>query len=317
MSDRPPDDRVPPGDPSEPPDPYDVLEIPPSADPATVRRAYQRLARRHHPELQPDDPEAAERFARIHRAYRQLVEPPRSPPVRRRSGTLRYRRTVLTVRSSRPDRPGSREQAADPLRGLDLEQELHLDFAEAVRGATVSVAVERECPCPACARGGRTGCGHCGGRGEVVELDRVRVRLPAGVEDGARLRLRGKGRVARRGEAGDLHLVVRVAEHPFFRRVGRDVHCEIPVTYREAALGADIEVPTIDGPVPVRLPAGTSGGQGFRLRGRGIPTPDGARGDQFYRVRIVVPSPLDRESRELIERLPRRDVRADLPNEPL
>lgn len=301
----------------EEPDPHEVLGVAPSADAATIRRAYQRLARRHHPEVRPDDPAAAERFARIHRAYRQLAEEP-PPPRLRRATRLHYRRTVVRLRREAPKPPAAPARARGGSEGdADLEQELHLDFVEAVRGATVSISVQREQPCPACTDVVAVGCAECGGRGERVELYRVRVRVPPGVADGERLRLAGKGHRRPGGAPGDLYLSVRVAEHPYFRRDGRDVRCDVPVTFREAALGAEVEVPTIDGPVRVRLPAGTSGGRVFRLRGRGIVGADGVRGDQLYRVQVVVPARLDRTSRSLIEQLPDEDVRRGLPDAPL
>lgn len=327
-------------------DPYEVLEVPPDADAVTVRRAYQRLARRLHPDLRPGDEEAERRYEEVARAYRILADPER----RRRweeglleadhrgaaageagagGGRGRGSPARVTLESFlEVHAEWSSTEGGEP-RGDDLTAELTLAFAEAVRGVTTSFSVQRERECEECAGEGETlsgaPCERCGGRGLVVDLDRIRVRIPQGVEDGSRLRLPGKGNppAAKEpagpaaGEPGDLFLTVRVRPHPYFRRRGLDVLGDLPVTYAEAALGAAVEVPTLDGPVRVRLPAGTSGGQRFRLRGRGVTLPSGRAGDHFYTVRIVVPERVDEETRSLIERLPRQDPRRDLPREPV
>jgi molecular chaperone DnaJ len=340
-------------------DPYDVLDVPRDADSVTVRRAYQRLARRLHPDLRPGDAEAERRYDEVARAYRILAD----PELRRRweagvaeagrgggtfvaaeGGASRERgvATRLTLESflevhAEWSSTEGRGEPGEP-RGDDLTAELTLDFAEAVRGVTTSFSVQRERECEDCAGEGEelsgAPCERCAGRGVVVDLDRIRVRIPQGVEDGSRLRLPGKGNppAAREpagasgagepvgpggGEPGDLFLTVRVRPHPYFHRRGLDVLGDLPVTFAEAALGADVEVPTLDGPVRVRLPAGTSGGQRFRLRGRGVTLPSGRVGDHYYTVKIAVPERVDEETRALIERLPRQDPRAGLPKEPV
>lgn len=317
-------------------DPYQVLEIDRDADPVSVRRAYQKLARRYHPDLYPGDPDAEHRFLEIARAYRILSDP-----------ELRRRHDVGLPAAERPGGPSpavgrgkaatarftyesflevhaewtASEEEVEP-RGDDLVAEITLDFAEAVRGTVTSFSLQRERECEECGGGGESvtsaPCERCAGRGLVVDLDRIRVRIPPGVDDGTRLRLPGKGNVdPEGGEAGDLFLTVRVRPHAYFRRRGLDVDGDLPVTFAEAALGADVEVPTLDGPVRVRLPAGTSGGQRFRLRGRGVRLSGGRTGDHYYSVRIVVPGEVDEETRTLIERLPAEDPRRGLPREPV
>jgi DnaJ-class molecular chaperone len=329
-------------------DPFAVLGIPRDADAVTIRRAYQKLARRFHPDLYPGDPQAEHRFEDVARAYRilsspelrgryeagmleaerRLQEPARREAARARAvpGRFRYE-SFLEVHAE-----WSGEGPEEPRRE-DLVAELSLEFAEAVRGATTSFSVQRERGCLDCGGQGEgvTGspCERCAGRGVVVDLDRIRVRIPEGVDDGTRLRLPGKGSpptaIERGGplanvegsEAGDLFLTVRVRPHPYFRRRGLDVLADLPVTYAEAALGAEVDVPTIDGPVRVRLPPGTTGGQRFRLRGRGVTLPGGRSGDHYYTVQIAVPERVDEETRALIERLPRQEPRSTLPREPL
>lgn len=325
-------------------DAYEVLEIERSADPVQVRRAYQRLARRYHPELYPGDPAAHRRFQEIGRAYRILGDEelrrcydagllqaeggpaapapePSDGPGRRPTARLISAR-YLEIYAARPTRAQEGHS-----RGPDLHAEVTVDFAAAIRGTVTSLSVQRERQCDDCRDAGETTpaerCEGCSGRGVVVDLERVRARLPPGIGDGERLRLRGRGGMAGPagpagpGEAGDLVLTVRVRRHAYFRREGLDVHAEVPVSFAEACLGAEIEVPTIDGPVRVKVPAGTSGGQRFRLRGRGVRLAGGRAGDHYFSVRVMVPREVDERTRELVERLPEQDPRQGLPREPL
>lgn len=151
----------------------------------------------------------------------------------------------------------------------------------------------------------RTACQACRGQGVVRKLERLTVTIPAGVEDGATRTVRGHGDVARgTGVAGDLQLHIRIAEHPLFTRSGADLHCTVPVSFPQAALGAVIEVPTLDGKVRMRLPPGTQPGHQLRLRGKGMPRYGGhGAGDQIVTIQLEVPERLTPEQRELIERL--------------
>ena len=310
-------------------DPYDVLEITRDADQATVRRAYQKLARRWHPEINPGDREAERKFAEAAQAYRLLSDPetrerfdrgqlgPRAQSAgeraRRPSGWITYEE-FLEVHAE-----WTSGEVGDERRGADLTVDLTLDLAEAVRGVTTSFSVQREVPCRSCAGGGDGGrCETCGGVGQVVELDRLRVRIPVGVGEGTRLRVAGKGNPLASGAGfGDLFVTVHLRPHPYFVRRGTDIYGDLPVSFPEAVLGADLDVPTIDGPVRVRLPAGTQGGQRFRLRGRGVELPDGRRGDHYYTVRLQVPREVDQETAEMVRKLPSDRPRRHLPTEPL
>ncbi len=324
-------------------DAYAILEVERDADAATIRRAYQKLARRHHPDFAPEDEAAGRRFRDVERAYRILgdrelrgrydagllrperEEPPAADP-RPRVVSASYFELYTEHRAAAGSHPPEGPGARSPRRGsLDLAVEVTLRFAEALRGTVASLSVQRERTCEGCrgtggADGGRDACGRCAGRGVLIDLERVRARLPAGIEDGARLRLRGRGHPAppsEPGGPGDLFLTVRVRPHPYFRRQGLDVFADLPVTFAEAALGAEVEVPTVDGRVKVRLPAGTQGGQRFRLREKGARGADGEIGDHYYHVRIAVPRRLDEATRELVESLPAEDPRAELPREPV
>jgi DnaJ-class molecular chaperone len=160
---------------------------------------------------------------------------------------------------------------------------------------------------------GEAGCDRCGGRGNLVELERVRVRIPRGIEEGARLRVEGKGGPLGPGRQGDLLLTVRVRPHPYFRRRGGDIHADLPITVAEAILGAELEVPTIDGPVRVKVPPGTSAGRVLRLKGRGLALGGATAGDHYCRLAIQVPERVDDTVRELLRRLPEVDPRRGLP----
>ncbi len=326
-----------------PADLYEVLEVAADADEGEIRRAYQKLARRLHPDVRPGDADAEQRFAQAARAFEILSD----PELRRRydrlreegragawaeswsrsdelvtplagGGFVRSSRRVEVRRERGPGRePGAgRRPAAQPPAPIEVT----LELAEVVRGTTRSFPLQREVACAACGGGGRDGgepCPRCGGRGAVVELERVRLRIPRGIEDGARLRVRGKGEPLGPGRQADLTLQVRVRPHPYFRRHGNDVHADLPVTLGEAILGAEVAVPTVDGPVRVKVPPGTSGGRVLRLRGRGIAPPGGDPGDHYCRLVIALPRRIDDAVRELLERLPEEDPRRDLPAEPL
>jgi curved DNA-binding protein len=190
---------------------------------------------------------------------------------------------------------GASARGSDPrhagfaLRGPDVQAELELDFLEAARGGEKRLQLARPT-----ADGG-------------VVQDVVSVRIPPGVADGGRIRLRGKGGAGLGGgSAGDLYAHVRVRRHPFFRREGLDVYVTLPVTLSEAVLGAKVEVPTLDGRATVSIPPGTDGGARLRLKGKGVPSPDGAApGDLYAEVRIRVPRDLDDQARSDLERMAR------------
>jgi len=368
------------------PDLYELLGVPADADEAEIRRAFQKIARRSHPDVAPADGEAAARFAEAVRAFEILSDPAlrhrydaelgrgdepawtarwsaAEEVVEAPGGSVRRSARWVEVRRGRaaggrrPEAPGpsvgggasvARPAGARTLAGEASGEdevapggharaaeaggavtrvEAVLDFAEAVRGTTLSFPLQREISCPECGGSGEVGggggeawtteCARCGGRGTLVELERVRVRLPRAVDDGARLRIPGRGAPLAPGRQGDLEIRVRVRPHPYFRRQGSDVHADLPVTLAEAVLGAEIEVPTIDGPVRVSLAPGTSGGRRFRLRGRGLTPPGGEPGDHYFRVTIVLPERIDDELRRRIAEMPAVDPRRDLPRRPL
>jgi molecular chaperone DnaJ len=178
-------------------------------------------------------------------------------------------------------------------------------------GGTGQVAVDQGLfsmarPCPRCGGRGQViedPCPTCGGSGSTLATRALRVKIPAGVEDGARIRLAGRGEVGPGGRAGDLFVTVRVRPHRLFGRRGSDLTMNLPVTYPEAALGAQVKVPTLNGAVTLKVPSGTRSGRTFRIRGKGAPRRGGGRGDLLVTVQVEVPSRLSKEERQLLKRL--------------
>jgi molecular chaperone DnaJ len=342
---------------------YIVLGLSREASTAEIKRAYRRLARRYHPDINPGDREAAARFRQILDAYETLVDPDR----RRKydsgkvgngsedastfgfagfdfSGTVIGDRAttfgelfeeVFTRRGER-DRPAAE-------RGADVHLKAVLTFEEAWRGAEWTVSMMRQDTCRSCAGSGyhRTvesrcvscegtgvvrsvrghmvfskNCPHCGGSGRLRQLacetcqglgvemrnEMHSIKIPAGVADGARVRVAAKGHAGvRGGPPGDLYVDVQVQPHPIYRREGDDLHMQVPIAVHEAALGAKLEIGTPDGVARLRVPPGTQSGQRFRFRERGAPSPrTGRRGDLVVEVRLMLPKVLDERSKELL-----------------
>jgi molecular chaperone DnaJ len=339
---------------------YEVLGVARDADLSAIKKAYRRAALRHHPDKNPGDAEAEEKFKEAAEAYAVLSDS------ERRALYDRFGKAGLRGRGA----PGFDSEVfadfSDILgdlfgfgglfgggrrrgagrRGQDLRFDLEIDFVEAARGLQTQIQLPRTENCATCggsgaADKGRETCSRCGGRGQVafqqgfftiartcgtcggsgqritrpcatckgegrVRVERsLQVRIPAGVDDGVQLRMGGQGEAGSGGgPAGDLYVFLHVREHPQFRREGYDVLFEASVSYAQAALGATIVVPTLDGEQSLTLPAGTQPGDRFCLRGQGVPVLDGSgRGDEWVTVRVRVPKRLDDEQRRLIERL--------------
>jgi len=342
---------------------YIVLGIERGATVSDIKRAYKRLARRFHPDINPGDRMAAAQFRQIAEAYETL-----SDPDRRR----RYDAAGHTSSSSEPVTYGfegfdfsvsvsgasaptfgdlfadvigreARRQEGTAIRGADLHHTLDLGFEEAMTGGTRAVTITRQEHCRSCRGTGRmqtqeTRCGQCQGtgvmkttrghmvfsrpcgacdgsgkkrlmkcptcNGQQVETrsEHLNVGFPAGLADGARIRVPGKGHVGRSGgENGDLYITVHVQPHSTFRREGDDLHVVVPVAIHEAALGAKIDVPAFGGTARLRVPPGTQSGQRFRLHERGVVSArDGRRGDLIVEVKLVLPKLLDERSKELL-----------------
>ena len=360
---------------------YVVLGVERTASASDVKRAYRRLARKHHPDINPGDREAEAFFRRVSEAYETLIDPARRQDYDQH-GQVRPRPDGATVdvvefegfdfsvssagtaASSFGDlfadvfvESGTGRGRETVAQGVDLHAALRLDLEDAIRGGTYEVTLTRVAQCDACRGTGLrlapesrcvscagTGqsrwtrghmvfsrrCGQCGGTGRrrhhpcgvcraegvVSCTEAVALEIPAGVVHGARIRVPGRGSIgARGGPTGDLYVTVAVDPHPLFRREGDDLHLLVPVAVHEAALGARVEVPTLDGSARVRIPPGTQSGRRFRLRGRGAPSPRGGEtGALIVEVQIVLPGVLDERSKELMRefrRLHTEDVRAE------
>jgi molecular chaperone DnaJ len=250
---------------------------------------------------------------------------------------------------------GAAQEGPEP--GSDLEYQVNVPFWTAIRGGVMRLNITRrdacnhcsghghvegagacpECggkgqvtqtggrmkfnvPCPRCNGTGKNiaTCPNCHGEGSIERTEPLEVRIKAGTRDGQRIRIAGKGNAGLRGgPSGDLYAIIRTADHPVFHREGDDIHLTVPVTATEAALGAKIEVPTIDGRTLLKIPPGTQSGQKLRLREKGVPsaTKDGVRGDEIVEVKITVPMPHDEKTKELLRELAKlnpEDPRADL-----
>ena len=343
--------------------------MPRSAKPGQIKAAYRKLARKHHPDVNPGDASAEQRFKEISEAYQVLndaekrraydqfgtIDPGAFAGAGRGQGGFDFSGFDFggagggfgDIFSEIFGRKRKRRQPDAPRRGDDLQYVINLGFADALKGVETDVTVTRQVPCktcggkghvltgsagqcPACGGTGKRvlqqaamrfestcdvcggsgvsageACKGCGGRGTVPNRERIKVRIPAGVDNGSRVRVPGKGNAGTNGgPTGDLYIVVNVAGHDFFQRKGNNIYVTVPITVSEAALGTKLEVPTIDGRTTIRIPPATQSGQRFRLRGRGAKALRGAgAGDQFVEVKIVLPNVIDEGSKELYRRL--------------
>ncbi|GAB4368807.1 MAG: curved DNA-binding protein [Deltaproteobacteria bacterium] len=313
---------------------YETLGVPEGASADEIRKAFRRLARKYHPDVNPGNREAEAKFKEINEAHEVLGDPKKRKEYDAlRSGVFsggpgngpfRWTWTTGSGPGTEPawgDSPDFEDLLGEFLggggtgvrfgRGSDLTLELPVDFLEMARGAVRDIRYRRPRACSACGGSGRSGrsrCASCGGRGRVEGEERIQVRIPAGAKDGARIRVAGKGEDRGRGGVnGDLILLLRMIPHPRFRREGRDVVIDLPIHYSEAVLGAKIPVPTIDGPVTLTIPPGSSSGRKLRLKGKGLPDPGrgSARGDQYVVLQVAVPGGRSKEFLDLVERIRR------------
>jgi len=346
---------------------YAVLGVQPGASDVEIKRAYRRLARRHHPGINPGDPAAEALFQRISEAYETLADPARRQQYDasgKHAETSDGRRFEFsgfdfTVTAQGPQAATFTELFADVLHpvssshirrsdaGPDLHTSVSLSFEDALRGVERQVIVTRQVACDACqgdgelrtpearcaqchgagsvrwARGhmvftkgcsacGGTGkersrrCPFCAGQGRSIRSEAVGVRIPAGVRDGARLRVAERGHAGGQGARnGHLYVDVSVRPHPAIRRQGDDLHMIVPIAMHEAALGGEIEVPSFDGTLKVTLPPGIQAGERVRVEGRGAPSGSRARGDLWIEVQLALPPLADERSRALMRELAR------------
>jgi molecular chaperone DnaJ len=334
---------------------YEVLGVGRGASAEELKKAYRKLARDYHPDRNPGDTAAEERFKEVQQAYDTLSDPEKRKQYdaggmfggfggRAGAGQGGFTADIGDIFSTL-FRRGAPEQ--QPARGRDLETEVQLSFRQSMDGTEIPVTVPKQATCKTCSgTGARPGtmpvvcprcdgrgidsesqgffsisqpCPQCGGAGQVIEdpcptcggsgltmqRKRYRVRIPAGVRDGSRIRVRGKGEDGPRGAPpGDLYVVTRVTPSPVFRRRSDgNLEVRLPITVPEAIQGATVEVPTLNGTKRIRIPAGTQHGTVQRLRGEGPPKASGSgRGDILYRLEVDMPRDLTQEQKQALSR---------------
>ncbi len=328
---------------------FEILGVDRKASQAEIKKAYRRLARKYHPDVNPDDPAAAEKFKEINEAFQVLSDPEKRKQYEQFGrvfgegagpqagnwgpGGFQYQTyttedlgdlnglfehlfgagfTTTGKGGRRRTKFGFDFGQPQPQKGRDIEADLTLTLEEAAKGTQRELELTLQEQCTTC---GGTGqgvnglCPACKGSGFITRPKRLKVRVPAGVTEGSKVRLAGQGAPgANGGPNGDLYLRIHLAPHKQFKVEGRDLYVSVPVTFKEAALGAEVSVPTLTGNVKLRIPAGTQGGQKFRLKGRGLPgrgkTP---AGDLYATVNIKVPKRLSDKQRKLLEALDESD----------
>jgi molecular chaperone DnaJ len=353
---------------------YEVLGVGSEASAEEIKKSYRKLAQTHHPDANPGNDEAEEKFKEISEAYATLSN------VEQRKEYDQVRRLVASGGYSgygpRSGGFGGQQVRVEdlsdllggfgglgdlfgfgsgsrsgPARGADVQADLSISFEDAAAGTTTTVTVRGAAPCSHCGGSGAepgtqvTTCPTCGGRGVVAQNQgffsfsqpcpqcrgsgriietpctvcrgsgtetrsrEVKVRVPAGVQDGNTLRIRGKGAPGRNGgPSGDLLVRVRVAPSRTFGRRGNDLILNVPITYTEAVLGTKLEVPTLNGVVKLKVPAGTPSGKTFRVRAKGVQPERGRAGDLLVSVLVAVPTKVGKEQKQLIEDLAQYDT---------
>ena len=354
---------------------YEALGVPKNASSDEIKKAYRKLARQYHPDRNPGDKEAEERFKEIQGAYDVLRDPEKRKQYDQlgsrvftggggRGGNFQWSGNIgdLGDLGDLSDllggifgrtgfgggtRTASARAGRRAERGRDVEVVVNLSFEDSLKGVTTKIPVELETtcsvckgsgaepgttpiicpqcrgrgvisedqgffalsqPCPRCRGNGTVvekPCRHCSGAGRERRTKRYTVKIPGGVKDGTQIRLKGKGETGLAGgPAGDLIVTTRVAASPLFERRGSDLLIDVPVSYAEAALGADVEIPTTDGRISLKVPPGSQDGKMLRVRGHGAPKLKGTgRGDLLARLRVAIPTKLTKAEREAIENL--------------
>jgi molecular chaperone DnaJ len=351
---------------------YEVLGVSREASEQEIKSAYRKLAIRFHPDKNPGDKDAEEKFKEAAEAYSVLSDPDKRTRYDRfgHSGVqgggfsgfdpniFADFGDILGEFFGFGDVFGSRRRGG-PERGADLRYDLKISFREAAFGLKTKIKIPRQEACSECSgRGTAKGkspaacsychgtgqvryqqgffsisrtCGQCNGAGVIIRdpcpacrgQGRIRrekvleIKIPAGVDNGARLRIQGEGEAGGGGgPSGDLFVVIYVEEHPFFQRQGSNLYCQVPIGVTQAVLGGELAVPTLDGEEKLSIPGGTQSGTVFRLRNKGIVSlGERTRGDLFVTINVVIPTKLNREQRQLFERLSKLSKDEDLTQE--
>jgi molecular chaperone DnaJ len=275
---------------------YAVLGVDSNASSKDIKQAYRKLAQKYHPDTNAGDAEAESRFKEVNEAYEVVGDAETRKEydharemgyfVGGPGGASQYVRVEDLMGGGRGGSPFDllggfgdlfgRQAGSRPRPGDDLTAEMQLSFHDAISGSTRQITVNGQ---------------------------NVKVKIPKGVSDGTRIRVRGRGGPGRNGgSAGDLYVTVRVADHPVFGRRGKNLTIDVPITFVEAALGAEIDVPTLEGKVRLKIPAGTQSGRTLRVRNHGVEDAKGSRGDLLVTVSVTVPEQLSDEAKELLQK---------------
>ena len=341
---------------------YEVLGVSKGASEDDIKKAYKKMARKYHPDLNPDDKEAEEKFKEINEAYEVLSDPNKKARYDQYghagvdpnfgAGGFDFGDLGDIFGSFFGGGFGGRQQANpnSPQRGESIRMSVSISFEEAAFGCEKAVTVDRYETCDTCHGNGcapgttpevcpechGTGsvqtrrqtpmgvfastapCTRCGGKGKIIHQPckdcrgsgqarrrkTIQASIPAGIDNGQTISIRGQGHAGRNGgPSGDLLITITVRPHELFRREGTSVLCEAPITFAQAVLGAELEIPTIDGKVKYNLPEGTQSGTTFRLKGKGIPSLNGrGRGDQYVTVFIETPKDLNKEQKDALKK---------------
>lgn len=316
---------------------YQILGVSRNASEKEIKQAYRRLARKHHPDLNPGDKSAEARFKEINAAYEILSNAEKRKKYDQYGDQWEYAEQFAKARGQEGVRwdfgkggttfeyddlsgfgdifsnlfgdagIGSRMRRG-PQRGQDIESPIEVSLEEAYHGSAHVIQLETAEPCTACGGTGKVGnrvCTICNGAGGKIIPKRLEVKIPAGVRDGSRIRITGGGGPSRAGgNQGDLYLVVKVLSHQIFERKGDDLYTEVSVPLGTAMLGGEVGLPTLNGNLSLKIPPETQNGKVFRLAGKGMPQLGNANyGNMFAKVRVVLPTNLTVEERKLFEKL--------------
>lgn len=312
---------------------YDILGVPRTASEKEIRKAYRRLARKHHPDVNPGDKAAEARFKEINAAYEVLSDGEKRRKYDRYGDKWQYADQFEQARRQSAGRwsfgPGGTFDFGDVnlggdlgdllggifrgfggrsgrRRGRDVQQPVEVTLEEAYHGTSRVLQMEREEPCATCHGQGQVAgaiCHVCRGAGATVKPRRLEVKIPPGVRDGSRVRVAGEGGAGPAG-TGDLYMVVSVRRHERFERRGDDLHTEVDVPLTDAVLGGEVPVPTLTSRVMLKVPPLTQNGRSFRLGGLGMPHLSGSgKGDLYARVKVKLPDQLSDREKKLFEEL--------------
>jgi molecular chaperone DnaJ len=315
---------------------YNILGVKRSATEQEIKQAYRRLARKFHPDVNPGNKNAEPRFKEINEAYEVLSDKEKREKYDRYGDQWQYADQFAKAGAQQTPlwefrqgggqgfqegdletlfgnlfetfgTAGTSRRRGRPRRSLDVEQPVEVTLEEAYQGTSRILSMETGEPCPTCRSTGRiqnVPCSTCRGSGVVPRLQRIEVKVPAGVTDGSRVRVAGKGQPNYDGTKGDLYLVISVKPHSLFERKGDDLYVEVGVPLTVAVLGGELEVPTPKGKLALRVPPETQNGRTFRLAGQGMPhLGNSSRGDLLAKVKVLLPTNLSSEEKKLFERL--------------